>query len=211
MPVRGRGWKARPDRHLVRQISNRARRIRSNNRIRIREKKMIGVKRNNRRWKSRFAMTAAPAALALALVRTTPALGTTYWWIDSSANWSFTNDWSLSQNGAQVFSVPSANSNVNIIDTDASPRTVAYDYTPGVTLNNLTVDQTGGGINTLNIPANNLSAANEFIGVNGRGYRRSRRRQQHYFRRPLPRRRKRIERHLHPDWRHIERRQRLSG
>jgi hypothetical protein len=92
-----------------------------------------------------------------------PAIGAraTSTWNVGSGNWSVAGNWSPS-------GVPGASAVVDITNSDAINRTITYDYTgAAVTLNLLTVDNSGGGTDTFSMPANNLTSTAEYVGYSG--------------------------------------------
>jgi hypothetical protein len=108
--------------------------------------------RVRRHW---IALAAAAAWPAVARAQTDN-------WIAGDGNWSAAANWSDG--------VPGYYSSVNFTDSDGISRTLTYDYIgQPVTLNSLTIDLVGGGVNTLAMSANDLTATHENIGQDGAG------------------------------------------
>jgi fibronectin-binding autotransporter adhesin len=94
-----------------------------------------------------------------------------YSWNTATGDWSSAGSWTPS-------GPPTNGATVNIINADATGRTVFYDYPASstLTLSNLTINDTGGGTNTLNWSTSyTLQSLEESIGdsnesnVSGRG------------------------------------------
>jgi hypothetical protein len=103
------------------------------------------------------AVFAIPCELSLAATRA---------WNAGSAGWTLATNWN--PNGT-----PAALDVINITETDGVSRTITYDYTgANVTLTSLTIDltsYTGTNTTTLSMPANILTATNEYVGNSGTG------------------------------------------
>jgi hypothetical protein len=78
-----------------------------------------------------------------------------------STNWNTPADWQLSL-------IPGAGDDANVTFNDALVRTILYDYPgPAVTLNSVTISNSGTGSATLLVSANALTTANATVGANG--------------------------------------------
>jgi hypothetical protein len=125
----------------------------------------MGRARVRRRGAGAFAFRGAvlSAAATAALAPARARAGATDSWVADSGNWSIAGNWSIG--------VPTATADVFIVQSDLVDRSVTYDYAgPSISLNSLTVDNTGGGTNTLSQADNNLTITNnEYVGSNGAG------------------------------------------
>jgi hypothetical protein len=83
-------------------------------------------------------------------------------WIGGTSDWNNSVNWDSG--------IPTSGDNVDIVNTDTSTPTVMYDSTdPTVTLSSLSVNNSGGGMDTLALQSNGvlLSANSETIGNSG--------------------------------------------
>src|ERR1700722_1620390 len=126
-------------------------------------------------WRSRpgrrIARRTAPLATAVAaagivwLGINPPVKAQTDSWSDGSSNWNNPANWSLG-------TVPAAGESAGIVNADTQDRTITYDYGGSViTLNTLTIVNTGGGTNTLSLGSSSpaLTAETEYIANSGPG------------------------------------------
>ncbi|HSZ54408.1 MAG TPA: hypothetical protein VK797_02020 [Tepidisphaeraceae bacterium] len=123
------------------------------------------MRRNTFRRHRSAALALAAGAAVTGLAAQNAQAGLKTWAVNAGGNWSTATNWSPA-------TIPAAGDSVFITFTTASSLTVAYDYTgPAITLNALTLDNTGGGTNFITMAANNLTVGSggEFIGNNSRG------------------------------------------
>lgn len=103
--------------------------------------------------------------VALSLLAAPPALHAEKVWIAGSGNWADPANWSPA-------GVPGASETVTIAPSDGLARTVVHDSSaPQLRVEQLTLDQTGGGSNAtvLAVPSGTLSVNDFLIGALGRG------------------------------------------
>ena len=108
----------------------------------------------------RKALALAAVAAAAVFVPAADALPTSWKPTVGSGNWSDANNWSPGLPGSFY-------ADVAIIHADAINRIVNYDYSGTNLFSSLSLNNTGGGVDTLNQLANNLSANSETIGFSG--------------------------------------------
>jgi hypothetical protein len=120
------------------------------------------MKRSNSRRHRASALALAAGTAVLALGRHASAQVTRTWNLATNGNWSVAGNWSPS-------GVPTAGDTANIVNALSTSLTVTYDYAgPAITLNALTIDDTGTGTNTLSMAANTLTlSGNEIVGSAG--------------------------------------------
>ena len=101
---------------------------------------------------------AALAAAGASLLFSAAADAVTRTWTAGSGNWSNGADWSPT-------GVPTSGDVAEIVNDDATNRTVNYDYSGNaVTLNSLLLLNSGTASDTFSMPGNSLSATNEWVG-----------------------------------------------
>jgi len=121
----------------------------------------------------RPAANIAPAVLPLSLCLLVAAVlcqplsaaAATKTWIDGTGQWDAADNWSPSGQ-------PQAGDDVYLTQSDATDRTVTYYNTtnPNAVFNSLTIDATGTGTMTLDMPnARLLNVRTEYIGYSGKG------------------------------------------
>src|SRR5215469_2504438 len=120
--------------------------------------------RNNPLKHRGSALVLAAGLAVIGVSRHAAAQVTRIWNISTSGNWSVPGNWNPS-------GVPAAGDSPDIFNNLSTSLTVTYDYTgPAITLNFVTIDDTGTGTNTLSMAANTLTVANgEIVGSAGRG------------------------------------------
>jgi len=104
-------------------------------------------------------------ALALVLCCAPSATGADKYWTDGTGQWNVSGNWNPSGQ-------PQAGDDVYLTQSDATDRTVTYYNTtnPSAVLNSLTIDATGAGAMTLDMPNNHaLSVTTEYVGYDGKG------------------------------------------
>jgi hypothetical protein len=106
------------------------------------------------------------ATIPLAILGTVPqfARAANYSWNGGSGNWNTVFDWSVG--GTPVTTYPLAGSNVYITDSDNLYRTVQYNVEAGE-LASLTINQTGGATNLLQLSNGTLEADTATVGTGG--------------------------------------------
>ena len=115
----------------------------------------------------RMLPAAAALAFVAALVCVAPPAraATTRYWTDGSGQWNVSSNWDPSGQ-------PQGGNNVYLTQSDGADRTVTYYniINPDAHLNSLTIDATGLGTMTLNMPnAHALSVHTEYVGYDGKG------------------------------------------
>ncbi len=92
------------------------------------------------------------------------ASGQTYSWNTGSGTWSAATggDWTPA-------GPPGNGATVDITNNDATSRIITYNYTGSVTLNSLTIDNSGTGTDSLSMSGNDISTGNETVGNSGKG------------------------------------------
>src|SRR5277367_1057899 len=109
--------------------------------------------RHRRRWMVLAATVAALPVVASA--------STTRNWFVGSGNWSTPGDWNPS-------GVPAAGDYANIINGDATTRTITYDYTgAAVTLTGIFLSDTSGGSEVLSMTSTGTALTTDFEFVGG--------------------------------------------
>jgi hypothetical protein len=110
-------------------------------------------------------IAAALAFLAALLCLAPPATAATKTWADGTGQWDTSGNWTPSGQ-------PQAGDDVYLTQSDATDRTVTYYNTtnPGALLNSLTIDATGTGTMTLDMPnVHSLNVSTEYVAYDGNG------------------------------------------